>query len=69
MKPSPVMLTRLTHIAAAFYNLLFVYTPLHEWQYGFSVVQYVSMPALILSGIGMVHLKKNKGLSTSCLTR
>lgn len=49
---------RLLHILPAIYNLLYVYTPLHGWQYGFASVQFVSMPLLILSGVGFVLYRR-----------
>lgn len=51
---------RLTHIIAALYNLLFIYTPLHSWEHGFTVVQYVSTPLLILSGVLLVRSRKRR---------
>jgi len=51
-------LIRLIHIVAAIYNLLFVYTPLHEWSHGFQVVQYISMPLLLISGAMLVRARK-----------
>lgn len=51
-------LVRTAHVVAAVYNLLFVYTALHAWQYGFFTVQYISMPVLLVSGVAMVRLRK-----------
>lgn len=49
---------RLLHVLSALYNLAFVYTPLHDWPHGFTIVQYISMPALIVSGIAIVRIRK-----------
>jgi hypothetical protein len=46
------------HIAAGVYNILFVYTPLHAWAYGFAIVQYITMPALILTSLLMLQAKR-----------
>ena len=62
MVSSGIIYARVMHIAAAIYNLLFVYTPLHEWSYGFALVQYVSMPLLIISGLILVRIRKSKSL-------
>ncbi|MFM9889869.1 MAG: hypothetical protein ACKVOE_04375 [Rickettsiales bacterium] len=51
-------LIRILHVAAAVYNVLFVYTSLHTWAYGFMLVQYVSLPLLMLTGALMVHGRK-----------
>ncbi|GEM_PF-934010 len=51
------MLT-IIHISAAIYNLFFVYTPLHNWSYGFMVVQYISIPLLVITGALLVREKK-----------
>lgn len=51
---------RYAHIAAALFNLAFIYTPLHDWHMGFAVVQYVSTPLLIISGIALVRLRKQQ---------
>ncbi len=48
------------HGLAAAYNLLFVYTDLHAWAYGFTLVQYVSMPLLIVSGALLVYDKRQR---------
>lgn len=56
-------LWRYIHVAVACYNLVYVYSPLHEWQYGFASVRMVSMPLLIISGIMLVRAKKNRKAS------
>lgn len=43
-------LMRATHIMAALYNLAFVYSPLHDWAHGLWVVQWVTMPLLMVTG-------------------
>lgn len=58
MNPIYLSLARGLHILAAVYNLIYVYTPLHQWPQGFSIVQYVSLPLLLVSGGMMIHLKK-----------
>ncbi len=57
-KQKMIILARLLHIVSAVYNLAFVYTPLHAWVHGFAVVQYVSMPLLLVSGAALVKLRK-----------
>ncbi len=46
------------HILAALYNILYVYTPLHGWEYGFTTVQYISMPVLLISAWLMARRRK-----------
>lgn len=53
-----LLLIRLGHILSAVFNLAFVYTPLHDWQYGFPVVQYVTMPLLVITGYLLVRHRK-----------
>ncbi len=55
---------RLTHIAGALFNLLFVYTPLHQWPHGFAVVQFISMPLLIVTGVLMARTRKQRLVSS-----
>ena len=57
---NPIQLAKWLHIFAALFNLLFIYTPVHDWPYGFTVVQYISTPILVLSGIALVKLRKAK---------
>ena len=49
---------RFFHVLAALYNIAYVYTPLNNWAHGFAVVQWVSMPALLLTGAMLVHTRK-----------
>ena len=49
---------RLVHVASAVFNLAFVYTQLHNWQYGFGVVQFITMPLLLISGYLLVRHRK-----------
>lgn len=51
-------MVRFLHIASAVYNLLFIYSPLHQWQHGFTTVQYLSTPLLIVTGVLMVRGRK-----------
>lgn len=51
---------RLAHIVAALYNLLFIYSPLHGWEYGFTIVQYVSTPLLVITGYLLVRARKQR---------
>ena len=46
------------HVIAAAYNFLFIYTPLHNWHYGLSVVQWGTFPLLLLTGLWMIYGKK-----------
>lgn len=50
----PLILRRKTsrwvHIVAGSINVVYVYTPLHEWSHGLTMVQCVTMPLLILTG-------------------
>jgi len=49
---------RYMHLAIAFFQLIYIYTPLHSWQYGLLIVQWVTFPLLILSGIWMMKGQK-----------
>ena len=49
---------RWLHIVAALYNLAFIYSPLHDWEHGFAIVQWVSTPALIVTGLLLVRSRK-----------
>jgi len=46
--------SRNIHIIAALYNLGFIYTPLHGWQYGLTVVQWGTFPLLCLTGFWLM---------------
>lgn len=52
-------------MVAAAYNLLFVYTPLHQWHYGFAVVQFLSMPVLVLTAAFMACGRRRHGTTAS----
>ena len=58
MPPALILAARIVHIASALYNIAFVYTPLHGWEYGFAVVQYGTLPLLLASGIVLVKYRK-----------
>ncbi len=61
-------LIRYAHIAAALYNLVFIYSSLHRWEYGFFVVQWCSTPILIVTGIVLVRGRK-RGLRLAASMR
>jgi hypothetical protein len=44
-------LARRGHIAIAVFQFAYIYTPLHLWHYGLAVVQWVTFPLLVLSGV------------------
>jgi hypothetical protein len=52
-------LSRLLHGLCALFNLAYVYTPLHMWSLGLVIVQYITMPLLVISAIFMVKAKKS----------
>lgn len=58
MNISAITIVRFLHIAAALFNLAYVYTPLHTWPHGIIIVQYLSMPLLIITGALMVRRRK-----------
>lgn len=58
-----ILLVRMLHVVAALYNLIFVYTVLHDWQHGLFIVQYVTMPLLLVSGIALMRIRKARELS------
>lgn len=43
--------SRWLHIVIAGYQLIYIYTPLHNWQYALPIVQWVTFPLLFLSGL------------------
>jgi hypothetical protein len=53
-----INVVRLLHVASALFNLAFIYTQLHDWKYGFGVVQFITMPLLIISGYLLVRHRK-----------
>ncbi len=58
MSATLLLAARITHILSAIFNLAFVYTPLHAWEYGFPVVQFITMPLLLISGYALVRDRK-----------
>lgn len=63
MSRKTLLIARLLHIIAAVYNLLFVYTVLHDWSYGLLIVQYVTLPLLMVSGYIMMRAKRKMRIS------
>ena len=57
-------LWRALHLCAALYNLVYVYSPLHEWEWGLFTVRVISMPLLVISGALLVRSRK-KSLRSS----
>lgn len=51
-------LARTVHLSIALIQLIYVYTPLHDWQYALPIVQWVTFPLLFLSGFWLVRGKK-----------
>ena len=43
-------LARRGHIAIAVFQCAYIYTPLHLWSHGLTVVQWVTFPLLVVSG-------------------
>ncbi len=46
------------HIAAALYNIVYVYTPLHAAAWSFATVRYGSLPILMATGYVLVRQRK-----------
>lgn len=44
-------LARRGHIAIAVFQFVYIYTPLHAWPHGITIVQWVTFPLLVLSGV------------------
>lgn len=42
---------RILHLAIAVFQFVYIYTPLHRWHYGLSVVQWITFPLLVISGL------------------
>jgi hypothetical protein len=59
MKRATFRLNQAVHIVAGVYNLAFVYTPLHQWRYGLGVVQWITMPLLIVTGYMLLRIPKH----------
>jgi hypothetical protein len=55
-----VTLVRFGHLVGGLYNLAFIYTPLHDWEHGFTIVQWVSTPILVITGIALVRARKRR---------
>ncbi|MBI1272857.1 MAG: hypothetical protein GC131_02080 [Alphaproteobacteria bacterium] len=51
-------IARNIHIAAALYNVAYIYTPIHAWSYGLAVLQYISFPLLIVTGLYFMSAKR-----------
>ncbi len=51
-------LARNLHIIAGTYNIFYVYSALHEWHYALKIVQYVTFPLLLITGIWLFKGKK-----------
>lgn len=49
----PASFLRFLHMAAASFNLAFIYTPLASWHYGLMIVRFVTMPLLIVTGYAL----------------
>lgn len=60
MKRTTFRINQAVHIAAGFYNLAFVYTPLHEWRYGLGIVQWVSLPLLVVTGSLLLRIPRRR---------
>lgn len=59
-------ISRLGHIAIAVVQLVYIYTPVHNLPYALAVVQCVTTPILVISGIWITKGQKiwqwkNKG--------
>lgn len=42
---------RILHLAIAAFQFVYIYTPLHTWEHGLSLVQWVTFPLLVISGL------------------
>ncbi|VFU07053.1 conserved protein of unknown function [Methylocella tundrae] len=55
MKPRAMMISRkltsTTHIFIAACQFVYIYTPVHEWRYGLPVVQCLTFPLLLATGL------------------
>ena len=49
---------RITHILIAVFQFFYIYTPLHAWHYGLTVVQWITFPLLVISGGWMAAGRK-----------
>lgn len=58
MKRRSFRLNQICHIVAGVFNLAYVYTPLREWSFAITIVQFVTMPALLLTGIALLRMPK-----------
>jgi len=50
-------LAKTVHFSIALVQLLYVYTPIHNWEYALTMVQWVTFPLLFLSGLWLVKGK------------
>jgi hypothetical protein len=57
-RPHLILFSRAVHILSGAFNLAFVYTPLHRWSFGFPVVQYITMPLLLITGYFLMHRRR-----------
>lgn len=45
------VLARNVHILVAVFQFIYVYSPLHAWPHAISIVQWVTFPLLLITGI------------------
>lgn len=45
------ILAKNIHILVAVYQFIYIYGPLHHWQHGLTVVQFITFPLLFLTGL------------------
>jgi len=47
-------LARWIHILVAVINMIYIYTPLHDWPGGLMLLKWLNFPVLILTGIWLM---------------
>lgn len=41
---------RILHLVIALFQFVYIYSPLHTWEHGITLVQWVTFPLLLISG-------------------
>jgi len=51
---------RAVHVLSGLYNIVYVYSDLRNLQYSLSIVRYVTLPALLITGFLLVRCRKKR---------
>lgn len=63
MRKELLALVRFLHVASGVYNIAYVYSPLRQWEYAFPIVQYGTIPLLVITGVALVRHRKMNSIA------